>query len=140
MQMTSEDVAALSTDCIFCWPDDEAVNTVLASDSYAYVRLDNHPLAPGHIEIVPVRHVASVFDLTGREITSLWELAWDMQRHPAIIWRPDGYTIGINDGPAAGQTIPHMHMHMIPRWLGDAPNPRGGIRNIFPNDAYSRSA
>jgi diadenosine tetraphosphate (Ap4A) HIT family hydrolase len=80
-----------------------------------------------------VRHVGSVFDLSPREIASIWELAREVRdRHC------DGYTIGINDGPAAGQTVPHMHLHLIPRMLGDVPNPRGGIRNIFPNDEYSK--
>lgn len=125
------------SDCIFCRPDDSTINTVVASNTYAYVRLDNYPLAPGHVEIVPVRHVGSAFDLTDPEVAALWELARDIQHHPALVIRPDGYTIGINDGPAAGQTVPHMHMHMIPRWFGDVPNPRGGIRNIFPNDTYS---
>lgn len=70
-------------------------------------------------------------------VLDIWGLAHLLRDHlytPA----PDGYTIGINDGPAAGQTIPHMHLHIIPRRFGDVPNPRGGIRQVFPNDQYSR--
>ena len=54
--------------------------------------------------------------------------------------RPDGYNIGINDGSAAGQTVMHVHMHVIPRYRGDRPDPRGGIRWIIPEKAYKRSS
>lgn len=121
------------TGCIFCRPDDETINTVIASNTYAYVRLDNFPLSKGHAEVVPVRHVQSFFDLTETEVRSIFELAIELRGEA------DGYTIAINDGPAAGQTIPHMHMHVIPRHFGDVPNPRGGVRNIFPHDTYSIS-
>jgi diadenosine tetraphosphate (Ap4A) HIT family hydrolase len=124
----------MSGDCIFCRPDDETVNTVIASNTDAYVRLDNFPLAPGHVEVVPVRHVGSVFDLSPQENASIWDLAHEIR---GALGPCDGYSIGINDGAAAGQTIPHMHLHIIPRHLGDVPEPRGGIRRIFPNDSYS---
>lgn len=122
-------------DCIFCQPDNEEVNTVIASNSDAFARLDNFPLADGHVEIVPVRHVTSVFDLSPREMRGLWDLASEVRGQ---LGECDGYSLGINDGCAAGQTIPHMHLHIIPRRFGDVPNPRGGIRNIFPNDTYSQ--
>lgn len=119
------------TDCIFCQPENEAINTVIASNTYAYARLDNFPLSEGHAEIVPVRHVSSFFDLTESEVIAMFELAIELRG------KADGHTIGINDGPAAGQTVPHMHLHIIPRTFGDVPNARGGIRQIFPNDEYS---
>lgn len=121
--------------CIFCQPDDPEINTVIADNDYAYARLDNYPLTQGHIEIVPFRHVASMFDLTDDEARAIWHLVRYTFKADHTV---DGHSIGINDGPAAGQTVPHMHLHIIPRRFGDVPNPRGGIRNIFPNDPYSQ--
>lgn len=126
---------ALVSGCIFCQPDNPDVNTVIAENDLAYARFDNYPLTQGHIEIVPFRHVGSVFDLTDDEARAIWQL---MRHTFKSDFTVDGFTFGVNDGAAAGQTVPHMHLHIIPRRVGDVPNPRGGIRNIFPNDTYSQ--
>lgn len=89
---------------------------------------DAHPVADGHVLVVPLRHVSRVRDLEPEERSALFEMAvaWTAS-HDA-----DGWTIGINDGPAAGQTIAHVHLHLIPRRAGDVPDPRGGVRWVLP--------
>lgn len=85
--------------------------------------------------MIPRRHVASFFELTAGERSAMLEL---LERARAAVDRehaPDGYNIGLNDGPAAGQTVMHAHMHLIPRYAGDTDDPRGGVRWIFPRKA-----
>lgn len=96
---------------------------------------DGFPVSPGHTLIMPKRHVTTFFNTTTEERLSMFELmdkakiALDAEMHP------DAYNIGVNDGPAAGQTIPHVHIHLIPRYAGDDADPRGGVRRIFPKKA-----
>lgn len=113
--------------CLFCLPDSDT-NQITARTGSAYVRRDNYPAAKGHVEVVPVRHVESVLDLTPGEITDMHALL----REVAAGADADGWTIGINEGRAAGQTIAHVHMHLIPRRWGDVPDPRGGVRHVLP--------
>lgn len=96
---------------------------------------DTHPVNPGHVLITPRRHVASFFDSTATERDSLLHLADDARRILAEKHAPDGFNLGINDGPAAGQSVPHLHLHLIPRYRGDVPDPRGGVRWIIANRA-----
>lgn len=91
---------------------------------------DNYPSAPGHRLVVPTQHVERVADLTDGELLGMWTVARDLTQGDA-----DGYTVGINDGPAAGQTVPHVHLHVIPRHHGDVPDPRGGVRWVLPDTA-----
>ncbi|MGW0252393.1 HIT family protein [Nocardia goodfellowii] len=118
--------------CLFCRPDNPTENRVVARLGSMYARWDNFPAARGHVEIVPLRHVESYFDLTAGEAADLHNLACLVKARLDAEVCPDGYTIGINDGPAAGQSIAHLHMHLIPRWYGDIADPRGGIRQILP--------
>jgi diadenosine tetraphosphate (Ap4A) HIT family hydrolase len=130
------------TTCLFCRPDDPNMNLLLAEADTCYARWDNYPASPGHVEVVTRRHVGSLFDLTRAEAADMWQL---LRMARAVVefchGAPDGWTIGVNDGAAAGQTVPHLHIHLIPRHLGDVPDPRGGIRQCAPNnnpDAWSR--
>lgn len=118
--------------CPFCCPSDEHRHKIAGSWGTVYARWDNYPAAPGHLEIVPFRHVPSFFDLTPREVNDAHHLARIMRNQLEHRWRPHGYTLGVNDGRAAGRSIDHLHLHLIPRWYGDVPDPRGGIRRIFP--------
>lgn len=118
--------------CIFCQPQDPGLNRILDENDGFYARYDNFPVSPGHIEIVPRRHVASFFDLLPRETGEAFRLLARVQRLLQAQYQPDGYNIGVNDGEAAGRTISHLHIHLIPRYHGDVPDPRGGVRNIFP--------
>lgn len=118
--------------CIFCKPQDAKVNTVIAENDFAYARWDNSPVSDGHAEVVPKRHTGSYFDLSEDEIGAILSLSKQVKKVIDRKYSPDAYTIGINDGAVAGQTIPHCHIHLIPRYTGDAENPRGGIRHIIP--------
>jgi diadenosine tetraphosphate (Ap4A) HIT family hydrolase len=100
-------------------------------NALAYARYDNHALSHGHILVVPKRHVASFFDMTPDEQDCVLRLLADAQRHLQITFKPDGYNIGVNVGAAAGQSRMHVHVHLIPRYVGDVPNPAGGIRRVL---------
>ncbi|MFI9504185.1 HIT domain-containing protein [Nocardia sp. NPDC052566] len=119
--------------CLFCHPDDARLNSIAGQHGTVYARWDNYPASKGHLEIVPLRHVESYFDLTTREVHDMHQLACAMKDLLERMYRPDGYTLGINDGQAAGRSVHHLHQHIIPRWHGDVPDPRGGIRQIFAN-------
>jgi diadenosine tetraphosphate (Ap4A) HIT family hydrolase len=118
--------------CPFCSPRPEMV---LIEGVVATALLDGFPLNPGHVLIVPRRHVASWFDTTGPERVEMLSLADDARRLLVKKHAPDAFNLGINDGSAAGQTIAHVHLHLIPRHVGDVPDPRGGVRWIFPDRA-----
>ena len=93
---------------------------------------DCFPLSPGHMLVVPARHEVSFFALSETEQTDLWHLLSEIRRRLQERLSPDGFNIGINDGAAAGQTMSHAHVHVIPRFLGDVLDPRGGVRWVIP--------
>ena len=97
--------------------------------------LDGFPISNGHSLIIPKRHVGSIFDIQKDELLSLFNLLADVKNKLTEQFSPDGFNIGINDNEAAGQTINHVHIHLIPRYKGDQKDPRGGIRWIFPDKA-----
>ena len=120
------------SDCPFCTLPKQRI--LLASDLGLIVR-DAFPISPGHTLIIPKRHVGSFFDLSPDELEDLMSLLAAAKANVDAEFKPDGYNIGINDGPAAGQTVPHLHIHLIPRYKGDMPDPRGGVRWIIPDKA-----
>ena len=113
--------------------DDQTVNKILIDSTNFYARLDNFPAAEGHVEIVPKWHVESLFELTAAEISEAYELMSLAQGELVRRHNPQGFTIGINEGRAAGRSVDHLHIHLIPRYNGDVEDPRGGIRRILPN-------
>jgi diadenosine tetraphosphate (Ap4A) HIT family hydrolase len=120
-------------DCLFCRVDDQTVNTIFVQSANFYARRDNFPAAEGHLEIVPKWHVESFFELTHDEISEAYLLMTEARHKLAELYQPAGYTIGINEGRAAGRSVDHLHIHLIPRHYGDVDDPRGGIRQILPN-------
>jgi len=122
----------IKSDCLFCNFDNPDQHTLVAQNELAYARWDNFPVSEGHAEIVPKRHVDSFFDLEEGELTAMYGLAKVVREIIIAGFSPDAFTIGINDGEAAGRTIHHLHMHLMPRYVGDVENPRGGIRHIIP--------
>lgn len=116
-----------SRDCPFCVESDH-----LIKNSFAFVRRDRFAVSPGHLLIVPFRHVSSFFDLTTEERLAVWELLPAAKALVEETHTPDGYNIGVNVGEAGGQSVWHVHVHLIPRYLGDVPNPRGGVRGVIP--------
>jgi diadenosine tetraphosphate (Ap4A) HIT family hydrolase len=113
--------------CPFC----DAEEAVL-SNALAYARFDKYPVNPGHLLILPRRHVPEFFEASASERAALIELLDAGKRLLDQRFRPDGYNIGVNVGAAAGQTIMHLHLHLIPRYRGDVAEPRGGVRGVIP--------
>lgn len=96
---------------------------------------DGFPVSPGHALLIPRRHLGSFFDLNKDERADLLDLLDAVTQVITSEYGPQGYNVGFNDGSAAGQTVMHFHLHVIPRYPGDVPDPRGGIRWIFPTKA-----
>jgi diadenosine tetraphosphate (Ap4A) HIT family hydrolase len=117
---------AADDDCELCKPD-----MMLFGDTNAYVRFDNNSLSPGHVLVVPRRHVPNFFDMTWDEKTSVLALLDRAKAELENLYAPDGYNIGVNIGRAGGQSRMHVHMHLIPRYAGDVTDPRGGIRCVL---------
>ena len=105
---------------------------LVADNELAVAFLDAFPLSPGHCLVVPRRHESDFLALTPEETAAVWALVACVRRHIEADRTPDGYNIGINVGEAAGQTVAHAHLHVIPRYQGDVPDARGGIRWIIP--------
>jgi diadenosine tetraphosphate (Ap4A) HIT family hydrolase len=118
--------------CPFCHLPQERVFLETAT---TLALLDAYPVTEGHALVVPRRHVASIFELPPDELAALWTQVANVRKLLAKKYNPDAFNIGVNDGPAAGQTVPHAHIHVIPRRTGDAADPRGGIRWIIPGRA-----
>jgi len=118
--------------CRFC---NLSSTDIVIANELAVVSRDSYPVSPGHTLVIPKRHVGSFFDTTTEERLALMELidqaklALDREFHPAA------YNLGLNDGPAAGQSIPHVHFHLIPRYEGDRTDARGGVRWVLPEKA-----
>jgi len=120
--------------CLFC---KDARGVSLGND-LAYSARDSYPASPGHTLVVPRRHVASFFELTPEEIRACMDLITEERRLLDAEFRPDGYNIGVNVGQAAGQSIFHAHIHIIPRYQGDVENPQGGVRHVTKKGHYTR--
>lgn len=118
--------------CPFCTVP---VQRIVRDSDHAFVIRDGYPVSPGHTLVIARRHVGSLFDLTEAEQIDLMALIGAAKKDLDAELRPDAYNIGVNDGAAAGQTVAHLHIHLIPRYRGDRPDPRGGIRWIFPEKA-----
>lgn len=115
--------------CPFCNIDEQKI---LVKGEGFTAFFDGFPVSPGHLLIVPDRHVDNYFLLEDKEKDILWKA---VDRCKLLLdgkYHPDGYNIGINIGKDAGQSIPHVHIHLIPRYNGDVANPRGGVRGVIP--------
>jgi diadenosine tetraphosphate (Ap4A) HIT family hydrolase len=115
-------------DCIFCKSDRE----VLLESTLSFAVFDGFPVSRGHALVLPKRHVATIWELNDQEYLDIFDL---MKRVKDLVQKkfaPQGINVGVNCGEAAGQTIFHAHIHIIPRYTGDVPDPRGGVRNIIP--------
>ena len=121
--------------CPFCARQEAVEARVLVRDKTSFCIYDKYPVSNGHALVIPNRHVSSFFELTDAEKFSLLET---LSKAKIIIdskRKPQGYNIGINDGAEAGQTVFHLHIHLIPRYAGDIDKPEGGVRWIFPSKA-----
>lgn len=119
----------MDNDCLFCG---KYLSKIFESE-YFFVIYDDFPLRQGHILIIPIRHTEHLTLLTRAEFNDLYFVIQEMVKHIEDKFGANGYNLGINSGEAAGQTVSHLHIHIIPRHFGDVPNPRGGIRKFLPN-------
>lgn len=115
--------------CPFCTRLASGDATFTANDAAAFP--DGFPVSPGHTLVVPRRHVASYFELLAHEQAAIWSLVSEVQRSLEQQYRPAGFNVGVNVGAAAGQTVWHAHVHVIPRYEGDVDDPRGGVRWVI---------
>lgn len=116
--------------CPFCEPESD--RPILMALGSAYAIFDKFPVSPGHVLIIPRRHRADYFALSLREQTDCLRLLNKVRAMLQTRFQPDAFNVGINVGPDAGQTIHHVHIHLIPRYRGDVEDPRGGVRGIIP--------
>lgn len=119
-----------NTNCIFC---NIQHDRIIAESHLCFAILDGFPVSVGHTLIIPKRHVSDYFDLTYEEIMDMQSMMRELKVKLDAELSPDGYNVGINVNEAAGQTVFHVHMHLIPRYKGDVENPRGGVRGVIPN-------
>jgi len=119
-------------DCPFCRLEK---NRIRLESEFAVSFLDGFPVSNGHTLVVPKRHVASLFELPAEEQAAVWTLVTQVRALLLTELQPDGFNFGLNDGTAAGQTVMHAHVHVIPRRHGDVADPRGGVRWVVPDKA-----
>ena len=122
----------MSSKCPFCQITSDRF---VMLNQYSIAFLDSFPISKGHTLVIPLQHVSSIYDLPEDRQADLWHLAARIRHQLQQDLHPDGFNIGLNDGPAAGQTINHAHIHVIPRFKGDIADPRGGIRWVLPEKA-----
>jgi diadenosine tetraphosphate (Ap4A) HIT family hydrolase len=108
---------------------------ILMADSHCVAFLDRYPVSAGHALVIPWSPSPSLYDLDPALQAAVWNMVRQVRELLRVRFHPDGFNVGLNDGLAAGQTVPHTHVHIIPRYTGDSPDSRGGIRRIFPERA-----
>ena len=113
--------------CVFCH-----INDIVLENDLAIAFYDKYPVNKGHLLIIPKRHVEQYFELMDQERSAIDQLLFEGKKILDEQYQPDGYNIGVNCGKAAGQTIFHVHVHLIPRFNGDMEDPRGGVRGVIP--------
>ncbi len=116
--------------CRFCTP-----RAVTRRNELAYCERDSYPVSPGHSLIIPFRHCANFFELTAEEMSACMDLLAQERLAVDDEFKPDGYNVGVNVNKAGGQSIFHVHIHLIPRFAGDSSKPRGGVRQVIPEKA-----
>jgi len=121
--------------CLFCDKENQKFKLILEND-FCVARWDQFPVSKGHALIIPKKHILSFFDLKDEEVVKIFSLIQETKDVIQKEYNPDGFNIGINDGEAAGRTIHHLHIHLIPRYKGDVEEPRGGVRHIIPGKGF----
>lgn len=114
--------------CVFC-----DIKDYIVENELAYAIYDINAVSEGHALVCLKRHVADFFEITEDENKAIWQMVKELKDVLEEIYEPDAYNIGLNNGKAAGQTIPHMHVHVIPRYEGDMERPEGGVRGVIPD-------
>ncbi|SDC97841.1 Diadenosine tetraphosphate (Ap4A) hydrolase [Algoriphagus faecimaris] len=117
-------------ECPFCNPSSET--ELILESAQAFSILDRYPVNPGHALIIPKRHISNYFELSFKEQSSCIFMLNEVKKVIQRRYKPDGFNLGINIGENAGQTVSHVHIHLIPRYTGDVEDPRGGVRGVIP--------
>ena len=117
--------------CLFCDKINNHNNFLYENQSVTAF-FDEYPVSTGHVLIVTKRHIETYFEASLSEKRDIDLAIMKLKSHLDDLFHPDGYNIGINNGSASGQTIMHLHVHLIPRYKGDTSNPRGGVRGVIP--------
>lgn len=115
--------------CVFC---DMPGSAYVIENDYFYGLFDKYPVTKGHLLIIPKRHAETLFELSEAERKALFEIIEEGKAHLEKKFSPAGFNFGVNQGLAAGQTILHLHLHIIPRYDGDMEDPEGGVRGVIP--------
>jgi diadenosine tetraphosphate (Ap4A) HIT family hydrolase len=105
--------------CPFCQPQE----MIVAENEVALAIADKHPISLGHCLVIPRRHVSSIFDLPSEEYMGYLQLVRTLKNLLSARHSPAGFNLAVNDGKAAGQTVEHAHIHLVPRYEGDLLNP-----------------
>ena len=119
----------LTNNCPFCHLEKD--RELIVESATVFALFDKFPVSNGYALIIPKRHVASYFDLTFKEQSACWFVLNEVKKLIQERFNPKGFNISINIGEIGGQTVPHAHIHLIPRYEGDVENPIGGVRNII---------
>ncbi len=119
-----------NADCPFCNPD--AQRELILESATAFAIFDKFPVNNGHSLIIPKKHCSDYFELSFKEQSACWFMLNKVKEILKKKFNPDGFNVGININESAGQTVPHVHIHLIPRYKGDVENPRGGVRGVIP--------
>jgi len=117
-------------ECFFCKCIDKKDFTL--ENEYAIARFDDFPVNKGHLEVIPKRHIKDWWEANDEERKAIFDLLDEAKKRVDLKYQPDGYNIGMNLGKSAGQSVMHLHVHLIPRYNGDVDNPRGGVRAVIP--------
>ena len=115
-------------DCPFC-----RSRNIIIENELAYADHDTYPASPGHCLVITKRHVPEYFQASAEEKAAIWSLVDEMKTVIDKTHQPDAYNVGVNIGKTAGQSVPHVHIHIIPRYEGDVENPQGGVRGVIPH-------
>lgn len=124
-------IPSQKSDCPFCKPTYQ--HRLIAESHTSYAIYDNYPVSPGHALIIPKQHITNYFELPWFYQSDCWQLLQKVQGMLQHKHQPDGYNVGINVQEAAGQSVSHVHIHLIPRYQGDVPSPLGGVRGVIPH-------
>jgi len=116
--------------CIFC---NIEIERIITENELAFAIYDSFPVSKGHMLLIPKKHINNYFEADEHTKLQLWKLVDECKKMADKKFAPQGYNIGINCGEAAGQTVMHLHIHLIPRYTGDIENPRGGVRGVIPD-------
>lgn len=128
--VTTQDV------CPFC---DIPPHASVFNNAAAFAIRDDYPVTRGHTLIVPVRHIADWFESSQEEQLAIMNLLEQVKEDLDARLSPDGYNVGFNLGTASGQTVGHLHVHVIPRHAGDVDDPTGGVRLVIPERGNYRN-